>query len=248
MHTSFKSCLLLLAVLLVLSCGDDVTAVNGSENDGAPISNDVRGKRGGTPGPGGSLDFDPAADTGGNSFVLNGVDWNEVLGVSEQILWNNLAQNQVHPGEFVLNRVSWILNAEYPPEVRAALDAAGYVYGGETPAEDFLAKVDHVYAIIDAGMPQERHLIWEPDGSISYGSAWDYGLDLFGFLETDVFLSGWAKIPPQNPGVHQVTTGLVMAGLHNDGYGTEPWNFLMPGPAPFLGGPYKSTREFTVVP
>ncbi len=243
---------LCLAVFLVIGCEQDApTAAIEDADLAAPMTADapagqVAASKGGMSGNGGPFEFNPAGDTENNSYIVFGVDWNELLGVSEQILHVGSAGhplNQVSPGEFALAWKGWVVTDQYSPEVKAELEAQGYVFRGETPAEDFIAKVDHVYVIIHPGEPQERTLVWEGSSAFRYFPLSEWGIP----IPDRILINGFGMVPPHNPGEHTVVFGLVMAELHNDGFGTEEENFLMPGPEAYFGEPYEREHHFTVV-
>ena len=108
------------------------------------------GATSGLPGTG-DKSFNPAADSEGNHCVSpEGVDANELLGISEHLIVPG-ACDVVKTGEFYVPLTSsWTMNASWE-EV-----PAGYTPSAPTPLEDFLSKVRSMTFTVDPGTALER--------------------------------------------------------------------------------------------
>ena len=107
------------------------------------------GASGGLPGTGGKS-FNPAADSEGNHCVSpEGVDANELLGISEYLLVPG-ACDAVPAGEFWVPLTSaWTMSPSWE-EVPADYTPS------PTPLEDFLSKVRSMTFTVDPGTARER--------------------------------------------------------------------------------------------
>jgi hypothetical protein len=192
------------------------------------------GATGGLPGTG-DKSFNPAADSEGNHCVSpEGVDANELLGISEYLLVPDGGCDAVPEGEFWIDFIpssvgmspSW---EEVP---------ADYTPSAPTPLEDFLSKVRSVTYTVDPGTASERSYRFAAQDVLDVRNA----RDLFPIEAPDIpvvfFL---AKLPPLPPGDHRVAGFIEMSDRWCDGLGTAAGNCLNAG----------TTRElvcrFTVV-
>jgi hypothetical protein len=157
----------------------------------------------------------------------------------------------------------WYTNKTYPPAIRSALAAQGYVFKSQSPAEDFKGK-----------MVQLRVEIWSLDQSevvaeYSFDPQRNFRLvrvrELFGQLPFDPIVNPalGIDISPAEigrlplygfpvtagplpldliPGVYWAAVYWTLSDLHNDGLGLEDGNFLPAGE--FLYG----ANRFLVAP
>ena len=178
------------------------------------------------------LDFDPAADTEGNTCVLN-----QFLGVSEQLIGPLPCASPPFSGQFFVNTGEWsiaasrwVVNAPGGSEDFPLIYPEDYEPNG-TPAEDALSKFAGVTLVLD-----DRKIYFYPMDSIALV------LDAFG-LPGLIQISLLPKFPPQKFGTHQVEVIWVISEMLCDGIGVElEVNCLSPGE--YSVGLY----EFEVVP
>ncbi|HEU4382569.1 MAG TPA: hypothetical protein VFR85_03610 [Anaeromyxobacteraceae bacterium] len=134
----------------------------------------------------------------------------------------------------------WYTNKTYPPGIRAALEATGYVFHSQSPAEDFMSKLieirveirnfadEAVVAVFSFDPRQNFRLVQFQDfnGQLPIDPIVDpaLGIDLspaeIGRLPTIGFpvIAG-----PVQPGQYRAWVYLVLSDLHNDGLGLD-WN------------------------
>ena len=171
------------------------------------------GATGGVPGTG-SKSFNPAGNTGDNHCVSpEGVDANELLGISEQLVLPGVC-DVVRAGEFyVFFNAVWDMNTFWEAV------PADYTPSGPTPLQDFISKVRSMTFVNDAGTKRERSYRFTAQDIMDVRTAHDF------FPETGpdwliaLFL---AKLPPLPPGDHRVGAVIEMSARHCDGLGTDP--------------------------
>lgn len=191
------------------------------------------GATGGLPGTG-DKSFNPAADSEGNHCVSpEGVDANELLGISEYLMVPG-ACDAVPTGEFYvpLTSASWTVSPSWG-EV-----PAGYTPSAPTPLEDFLSKVRSMTFTVDPGTASERSYRFAAPDILDVRSVHDFLPSLPDFPVV-LFL---AKLPPLRPGDHRVAFSIEMGNRHCDGLGTSSEHCLDAGTTTLGSCP------FTVVP
>jgi hypothetical protein len=191
------------------------------------------GATGGLPGTG-DKSFNPAADSEGNHCVSpEGVDANELLGISEYLLVPG-ACDVVPTGEFYVPLTSaWTMS---PSWVEVPAD---YTPSAPTPLEDFLSKVRAMTFTVDPGTALERSYRFAAQDILDARNV----RDVFPISAPDfpnvLFL---AKLPPLPPGDHRIAFSIEMSARHCDGLGTASENCLNAGTTSLGSCP------FTVMP
>jgi hypothetical protein len=195
------------------------------------------GATGGLPGTG-DKSFNPAADSepGKHCIVPGGPDFNELLGISEYLLFPDLGCDAVPVGEFWIDfgAANWTLNSswEQVPE--------DYTPSAPTPLEDFLSKVRSITFTVDPGTASERSYRYAAQDVMDVRSLHD----LIPPAPDIPVVSFLAKLPPLPPGDHQVVDAIEMSARHCSGLplGTGPKDCLDAGTTKL----FRCT--FTVVP
>jgi hypothetical protein len=193
----------------------------------------ARGATGGLPGTG-DRSFNPAADAEGNHCVTpEGVDANELFGISEYLLVPGEC-DVVPTGDFwVPLTASWTMSPSWE-EV-----PADYTPSAPTPLEDFLSKARSTTFTVDPGTARERSYRFAAPDILDVRNVRDF----FPISAPDIPLVPFlAKLPPLPPGDHQVVFSVEMSDRHCDGLGTAPGNCLNAGMTRLGSCP------FTVVP
>jgi hypothetical protein len=172
------------------------------------------GAAGGLPGTG-DQSFNPGPRSAGNHCVSpEGVDANELLGISQQLVLAG-ACDVVKTGEFYvpMGPGSWDMNTFWeavPPD---------YTPSAPTPLEDFTSKVRSVTYVVDPGTGHERSYRFTTQAVMDVRTARDFFPKTGPAWPIALFL---AKLPPLPPGDHQLGTSIEMSARHCDGLGTDP--------------------------
>ena len=172
------------------------------------------GATGGVPGTG-LWAFNPAADSEGNHcFTPEGVDVNELLGVSEHLVAPGEPCGPVGAGEFYVPASpasSWATNTswEVVPD--------DYTPAAATPVADFLSKVISMTFVIDSGTRRARSYRFRAQDVATVVRE----RDLFPVSGDDelLFVSFLAKLPPLPPGDHTYDAFVEMSARSCDGLG-----------------------------
>jgi hypothetical protein len=172
------------------------------------------GATGSVPGTGG-WSFNPAGDSEGNHcFTPEGVDVNELLGVSEHLVAPGEPCGPVGAGEFYVPASpasSWAANTswEVVPD--------DYTPAAATPVEDFLSKLISVTFVIDPGTRRARSYRFRAQDVATVVRE----RDLFPLSGNDelLFVSFLAKLPPLPPGDHTYDAFVEMSARSCDGLG-----------------------------
>jgi hypothetical protein len=175
---------------------------------------------GGLPGTG-DKSFNPAANSEGNHCVSpEGVDVNELLGVSEYLLVPG-ACAAVPAGEFWVPLTSaWTMSPSWNQV------PADYTPSASTPLEDFLSKVRSMTFTVDSGTAREHSYRFAGPDILKVGNARDVFPISAPDLPEALFL---AKLPPLPPGDHRVAFSIELSKRHCDGLGTASGNCLNAG-------------------
>jgi hypothetical protein len=178
------------------------------------------GAAGGVPGTG-DTSFNPASDSEGNHCVSpDGVDANDLLGISEQLVVPGSC-DVVETGEFYVPlTASWTLNSSWDQV------PADYTASAPTPLEDFVSKVRSMTFTVDGGTPRERSYRFAAHDILEVRSLRDLLPISAPDLPLVLFL---AKLPPLRPGDHRVAFTIEMSERHCDGLGTAAQNCLDAG-------------------
>ncbi len=193
------------------------------------------GAAGGLPGTG-DKSFNPAGNTGDNHCVSpEGVDANELLGISEQLVLPGFC-DVVQAGEFYVpwSPGSWTMNTSWEAV------PADYTPSAPTPLQDFISKVRSMTFVVDPGTENERSYRFTAQDVMDVRTARDFFPEDGPEWSIAFFL---AKLPPLPPGDHRVGAFIEMSARHCDGLGTDPaFNCLGAGITKLTVCP------FTVVP
>ena len=179
------------------------------------------GATGGLPGTG-DKSFNPAADSEGNHCVSpEGVDANNLLGISEYLVVPFFC-DVVPAGEFWVpfGTASWTMSPSWE-EV-----PADYTPSAPTPLEDFLSKVRSETFTVDPGTARERSYRFAAPDILDVRNARDF----FPIEAPDIPIALFlAKLPPLPPGDHRIAVSIEMSARHCDGLGTASENCLNAG-------------------
>lgn len=191
------------------------------------------GAAGGLPGTG-DQGFNPAGDTGNNHCVSpEGVDANELLGISEQLVVPGFC-DVVQAGEFyVFFNATWEMNTSW----EAA--PADYTPSAPTPLQDFTSKVRSMTFVVDPGTKHEQSYRFRAQDILDVRTVDDFFPETGPDRPIAFFL---AKLPPLPRGDHRIGAIIDMSARHCDGLGTDPANCLGAGITRLTVCP------FTVVP
>jgi hypothetical protein len=168
---------------------------------------------GGLPGTG-DKSFNPAADSESNHCVSpEGVDANELLGISEQLVLPGVC-DVVQAGEFyVYFNAPWSLNSSWEAV------PADYTPSAPTPLEDFISKVRSMTYVVDPGTKHERSYSFAAQDIMDVRSIHDFFPETGPDWPVALFL---ATLPPLPPGDHRLGAVIEMSARHCDGLGTDP--------------------------
>jgi hypothetical protein len=168
---------------------------------------------GGLPGTG-DTSFNPAGNSEDNHCISpEGVDANELLGISEQLVLPGVC-DVVQAGEFyVFFNATWLLNtfSEAVP--------ADYTPSAPTPLENFTSKVRSMTYVVDPGTTREQSYRFAPQDIMDVRTAHDFFPETGPDWPVALFL---AKLPPLPPGDHRLVAVIDMSARHCDGLGTDP--------------------------
>jgi hypothetical protein len=193
-------------------------------DDRPPVESLALEARGGL--PGGGPGFDPAGETGDNHCVVDGIDLNAALGISEAILIIGLCED-VSVGEFYVPFATWFTNQEGGAEDTPVVYPAGYTPSAAGPIDDFLSKVvamryvvgDKTYVVPGAGSAVQT----------TVGTLWGDGFfpESWSSFPAVVFAP---RLPPLRPGSHEIDVFIELAERHCDGLGDDDlWNCIPAG-------------------
>ena len=168
---------------------------------------------GGVPGTG-DTSFNPAGDSEENHCVSpEGVDANELLGISEQMLVPDVC-DVVQAGEFyVFFNAVWNMNTFWEAV------PADYTPSAPTPLEDFASKVRSMTYVVDPGTKNERSYSFAAQDIMDVRTVHDFFPETGPDWPIAFFL---AKLPPLSPGDHRIGALIEMSARHCDGLGTDP--------------------------
>ena len=158
-----------------------------------------------------------AANSRGNHcFSPEGVDGNELLGVSEQLLVSGAPPEAgcgpVHTGEsyIPLLPACWVANNSWE------VVPGDYTPSAATPVEDFVSKVRSATYVVDADTRQARSYRFGAQDILTVRVR-----DLFPLSGADQTMVCFrAKLPPRPPGDHTVDLFVDMRARSCDGVGT----------------------------
>jgi hypothetical protein len=190
------------------------------------------GARGGLPGTG-DKGSRPAAHSKGNHCVSpEGVDANQLLGISEQLFQPD-ACNVFEAGEHYVPLGGpglWTMNTYWETV------PADYTPSAPTPLKDFISKVRSVTYVVDPGTRHERSYRFRARNIMEVRTLHDFFPETGPNWPVALFL---AKLPPLPPGDHRLGSVIEMSARHCDGFGTEPGNCVGAGMTTLTVCPFK---------
>jgi hypothetical protein len=190
--------------------------------------------KGGQPGTGDSS-FNPGPHSTGNHCVSpEGVDANELLGVSQQLFVAGVCK-VFESGEFYVPMGGWpgvwYMNTSWEAT------PADYIPSAPTPLEDFTSKVRSITYVVDPGTKRERSYRFRAQDIMDVRTVHDFFPESGPDWPTVLFL---AKLPPLPVGDHHLETLIEMSARHCDGVGTDPgFNCLSAGLTSMTLCPFK---------
>lgn len=173
-----------------------------------------------------------------------GHDWNAVLDYGGWIVVSVPGANQLPRGACWTPHSAWIVNSEYPADIRQALVAQGYVFKSDRPVDDFLNKLKQVTFVIDPGTPERRTWNFKPESATILRTVGDLfrKSDAQAIFDPDHLLGDELAFPialfyvylptpadGPNGASHHVAVYLTMSDRQNDGMGLSVGDFLLKG-------------------
>jgi hypothetical protein len=153
---------------------------------------------------------DPPGQRDANHCVADetGVDFNELFGVSEQII--NRFCLEATAGERWRTMIPWIVSPE-----EGAVYPDGYTPLQAAPIDDFEAKVEYVKVIVDGGTRHERVLLFSGEEGLRSGFTFDQLEPGAPPLPTTVVLT--PPLHPLSKGEHTRELIFSLSAMHCDG-------------------------------
>lgn len=191
---------------------------------------------GGLPGTG-DKSFSPGPRSGGNHCVSpEGVDANQLLGISQQLFLPGACGDVIEAGEFYvpLGPGWWTMNTFWQAM------PADYTPSAPTPLQDFTSKVRSMIYVVDPGTSHERSYRFTAQDIMDVRTLHDFFPQTGPYWPVALFL---AKLPPLPPGDHHLSTSIEMSARSCDGLGTDPAVDCLPAGVTRL-----QVCPFTVVP
>ena len=138
--------------------------------------------------------------TGTACFRPDGVNLNELYGVSDRIITRTCTQAYV--GERWVQPAAWLMGPSFESV------PAEFVPAGTTPLEDFVAKFAAVKYVVDAGTKQERTYVIPSSDRL-----WTGELDELPAVNTVTL----GSLHPLSVGQHTVAVYWLFSAMHCDG-------------------------------
>jgi hypothetical protein len=163
-------------------------------------------------------------------FVLNGVDWNAATGYRGWYVGLPRYSHPVPENTCWAPHAAWATDHGYSDELRATLASDGYVFAGDTPMDDFVAKLEAVTYVIDEGTANETtHLFSDPAAIDLVTTA-----DRLGLPDPIPIQLLLPRLPTPPVGRHTVRVYYRLSADHHDGFppevGEDPeWHWMRAG-------------------
>ena len=149
-------------------------------------------------------------------------DFNEAFGITEAVVW--FCNTEIGSGQDWRTNMAWGMTEKYTVKPK------GFVAGGETPLDDFLAKFVGVRIVIDPGTSQQRTYVFTDTSKLVV-------------LEPALVMSfDMGVMAPPAVGHHYLESYWSMSGVHCDGYAKKLEDCMPAGDS--LG----FATDFTVTP
>lgn len=140
----------------------------------------------------------------------------------------------------------WYTNKTYPPAVRAALEASGYNFHSQSPAEDFMSKFVEIRVEVRTFADEDLVAVFSFDPRQSFRRVqfrdWWGQLPIDPIVDPalgiDISTDAVGRLPllgfpviagPVPPGDYRAWVYWTLSDLHNDGLGLDDGNFLPAG-------------------
>ena len=137
-------------------------------------------------------------------IMPNGVDLNELYGVSEQIITPFCTQADA--GQHWTVAVAWLMATSFESL------PAGFEPAGDTPLDDFLARFVAVKYVVDPGTSQQQTFVFPKSGKL-----WTGVLDGLPAINTLTL----GSLRPLSIGQHVIEVYWVFNALHCDGLAAD---------------------------
>jgi hypothetical protein len=180
------------------------------------------GAAGGLPGTG-DTSFNPGPRSTDNHCVSpEGVDANQLLGISQPLFLPGVCGDVIEAGEFYVPLgTGWLtMNTFW----EAA--PADYTPSATTPLEDFVSKVRSMIYVVDPGTTQERSYRYPAQNIMDLRTLRDFFPETGPDWPVALFLP---KLPPLPPGDHHLSTSIEMSARSCNGLGTASTDCLPAG-------------------
>jgi hypothetical protein len=178
------------------------------------------GAAGGLPGTG-DRTFHPGGSEGNHCVSPEGVDANELLGISQPLFMPGVCDVfkagdfyvPLGPGWLTMNTFWEAVPADYTPSA-------------PTPLEDLTSKVRSMIYVVDPGTRHERTYRFRAQDIMDVRTLHDFFPVTGPDWPVALFL---AKLPPASIGDHRLATSIDMSARSCDGLGSEPSDCLPAG-------------------
>jgi hypothetical protein len=177
---------------------------------------------GGLPGTG-DTSFNPGPRSTGNHCVSpEGVDANQLLGISQPLFLPGACGDVIEAGEFYVPfGTGWLtMNTSWETV------PADYTPSAPTPLQDFLSKVRSMIYIVDPGTSHERTYRYTAQNIIDLHTLHDFFPQTGSDWPVALFLP---KLPPLPPRDHHLSTSIEMSARSCNGLGSASTDCLPAG-------------------
>ena len=124
-------------------------------------------------------------------------DFNAAWGISEALVW--YCNTEIGSGQDWRTNMGWGMAEKYTVKPK------GFVAGGATPTEDFLAKFVGVKVVVDAGTSAQRTYVFRDTTKLVVDGAMVHSFDM-------------GVMAPLPVGQHSLESYWTMSGVHCDGF------------------------------
>jgi hypothetical protein len=180
------------------------------------------GATGGLPGTG-DKNFNPGPRFTDNHCVSpEGVDANQLLGISQPLFLPGVCGDVIKAGEFYVPLgPGWLTMNTFwetvPPD---------YTPSAPTPLEDFVSKVRSMIYVVDPGTNRQRTYRYIAQNIMDLHTLHDFFPKTGSDWPVALFLP---KLPPLPPGDHHLSTSIEMSARSCNGLGSAPSDCLAAG-------------------
>ena len=177
---------------------------------------------GGLPGTA-DKDFNPGPRSTENHCVSpEGVDANQLLGISQPLFLPGVCGDVIDAGEFYVPfGTGWLTMNSFWETV-----PADYTPSAPTPLEDFSSKVRAMIYVVDPGTEQERSYRYPAQSIMDVRTLHDFFPQTGPDWPVALFVP---KLPPLPPGDHHLSTSIEMSARSCNGLGSAATDCLPAG-------------------